>query len=75
MCERFFENFKNLICNAKWRKTISGTEARKTLNFRPRTYNVPSGSRPKYLKTRPKAEFNGTDGTGGTGRTVTKSVL
>ena len=29
-------------------------------------YNVPSGSRPKHLKTRPKAEF---DGTGWTGRT------
>ena len=27
--------------------------------FRLGTYNVPSGSRPKHLKTRPKAEFDG----------------
>ena len=31
-------------------------------NFRLGTYNVPSGSRPKHLKTRPKAEFDGMDG-------------
>ena len=39
-------------------------------NFREGTYNVPSGSRPKHLKTRPKPEF--TDGKDG--RNI-KSVL
>ena len=54
----------------------SGSGARKTLNFRPRTYNVPSGSRPNHLPARPKAEFDGigSDRIGADG-TVIKSVL
>ena len=31
-------------------------------SFRLGTYKFPPGSRPKHLKTRPKAEFDGVDG-------------
>ena len=34
-------------------------------NFRLGTYNVPSGSRPKHLETRLKAEFDEMDGCDG----------
>ena len=65
--ERFFEKLKNLICNAKWRKTISGSGARKTLNFWLRTYNVPEGSSANHYVEARRAEFDGTGWTGWTG--------
>ena len=46
MCERIFENFKNVICYAQLRKTKFGSGTRKTLNFGLSTYRVHSGSRP-----------------------------
>ena len=38
-------------------------------NFTSNRYSVPSGSRPDLHSARPKAEFDGTGWTGGTGET------
>ena len=50
ICERFFENDKNLICYSKLRKTKSCFGARKTLNFRVSTYSVPWGPGQMYTR-------------------------
>ena len=41
--------------------------SRKALILRKHIFLVPSGSRPKHLQTRPKADFDGMDGMNGMG--------